>query len=83
MMIVPVLSTLIVGALMFFVIGVPIVWATEALTTFLTNLQGSGNFLFGAIVGGMAAFDFGGPSTKSPRYLLMGYYWKAFKNPKP
>ncbi len=44
MMIVPVLSTLIVGALMFFVIGVPIVWATEALTTFLTNLQGSGNF---------------------------------------
>lgn len=42
----------------------PIVWATEALTEFLEGLQGSGKFLFGSIVGGMAAFDFGGPVNK-------------------
>ncbi|MBV7392145.1 MULTISPECIES: PTS fructose transporter subunit IIC [Enterococcus] len=64
MMIVPLVSTLVMGLLMYFVIGVPIVWATVALTNFLNSLQGSGRFLFGAIVGGMAAFDFGGPVNK-------------------
>ena len=42
MMIVPLVSTLIVGLLLFFVVGIPIVWATEALIGFLRELQGSG-----------------------------------------
>ncbi|MGF2168639.1 PTS fructose transporter subunit IIC [Enterococcus casseliflavus] len=82
MMIVPVLSTLFVGALMFFVIGVPIVWATDALTTFLTNLQGSGNFLFGAIVGGMAAFDFGGPVNKVASLFADGLLLEGIQEPE-
>jgi len=35
MMIIPLISTVVIGILMYFVIGVPIVWATEALTNFL------------------------------------------------
>lgn len=77
MMIIPLLVTLSIGLLMFFVVGVPIVWATEAMTDFLQGLQGSGKFLFGSIVGGMAAFDFGGPVNKvaslfADRMLLEG-----------
>ena len=50
MMILPLLSTLVIGLLMFFVIGVPIVWATQWLTDFLTSMRGSMRFVFGALL---------------------------------
>lgn len=82
MMIVPLSSTLIVGLLMYFVIGVPIVWATEALTSFLMNLQGSGKFLFGAILGGMASFDFGGPINKVASLFADGMLLEGIQEPE-
>lgn len=82
MMIVPLLSTLVIGLLMFFVIGVPIVWATEALTEFLQGLQGSGKFLFGSIVGGMAAFDFGGPVNKVASLFADGLLLEGVQEPE-
>lgn len=82
MMIVPVASTVIVGLAMYFVIGVPIVWATNALTEFLTNLQGSGKFLFGSIVGGMAAFDFGGPINKVASLFADGMLLEGIQEPE-
>lgn len=82
MMIVPLVSTLIVGLLLFFVVGLPIVWATEALTEFLRELQGSGKFLFGAIVGGMAAFDFGGPVNKVASLFAGGLLLEGVQEPE-
>lgn len=82
MMIVPVTSTIVVGLAMYFVIGVPIVWATNALTEFLTNLQGSGKFLFGSIVGGMAAFDFGGPVNKVASLFADGMLLEGIQEPE-
>lgn len=82
MMIVPLLSTLTIGLLMYFVIGVPIVLATNALTNFLENLQGSGKFLFGAIVGGMAAFDFGGPVNKVASLFADGLLLEGIYEPE-
>lgn len=82
MMIVPLLSTLIIGLLMYFVIGVPIVWATESLTKFLNGLQGSGSFLFGTILGGMAAFDFGGPVNKVASLFADGLLLEGVKEPE-
>lgn len=82
MMIVPLVSTLIVGLFLFFVVGVPIVWATEALTEFLRELQGSGKFLFGAIVGGMAAFDFGGPVNKVASLFADGLLMEGVQEPE-
>ena len=82
MMIVPVTSTIVVGLAMYFVLGVPIVWATNALTEFLTNLQGSGKFLFGSIVGGMAAFDFGGPVNKVASLFADGMLLEGIQEPE-
>ena len=82
MMIVPLVSTLIVGLLLFFVVGIPIVWATEALIGFLRELQGSGKFLFGAIVGGMAAFDFGGPVNKVASLFADGLLLEGVQEPE-
>lgn len=82
MMIVPLVSTLVVGVLLFFVVGIPIVWLTEALTEFLRELQGSGKFLFGAIVGGMAAFDFGGPVNKVASLFADGLLLEGVQEPE-
>jgi PTS system fructose-specific IIC component len=82
MMILPLLSTLIIGILMYFVIGVPIVWATKALTGFLMGMQGSARFIFGMIMGGMAAFDFGGPVNKVASLFADGLLLEGVKEPE-
>lgn len=64
MMIIPLLSSVVIGLLMFFVIGRPIAAASRALADFLQNMQGGSKVVFGAIMGAMAAFDFGGPVNK-------------------
>lgn len=82
MMILPTISTVVIGLLMYFVVGVPIVWATEALTAFLVGLQGSSRFVFGAIMGGMAAFDFGGPVNKVASLFADGLLLEGVLEPE-
>lgn len=64
MLILPLLASLIVGFIMFFLLGGPIAAASFALTDMLQNMQGGSKAIFGAIMGAMAAFDFGGPVNK-------------------
>lgn len=64
MMIIPLLSSIVIGLIMFFVLGKPIAAASFALTTMITNLQTGSKVVFGLVMGAMAAFDFGGPVNK-------------------
>ena len=79
MMIIPLLSSIVIGLIMFFVIGRPIAAASASLTNMLNNMQGGSKAVFGAIMGAMAAFDFGGPVNKvaslfADGLLLQGVY---------
>jgi fructose PTS system EIIBC or EIIC component len=60
----PLVSTLVVGALMLVVIGQPIAAAQEGLTNWLDGLSGSNAVLLGILLGLMMAFDMGGPVNK-------------------
>jgi len=62
-MIIPVVSTLVVGLLMYYVIGTPIHLATVHITEFLSKLSGSGAIILGLIFG-LFYFDLGGPMSK-------------------
>ena len=64
MMIIPLISSVVVGLLMFFVVGGPFAWASEWLKNFLMSMQTGSKAVFGAVMGAMAAFDFGGPVNK-------------------
>ncbi|MDP4134022.1 MAG: PTS fructose transporter subunit IIC [Bacillota bacterium] len=64
MMIIPLISSIVIGLIMFFVIGKPIASASRALETLLVNMRGGSKVVFGLIMGAMAAFDFGGPVNK-------------------
>lgn len=79
MMIIPLISSLVIGLIMFFVVGGPIASASSALTNMLNSMQGGSKAVFGAILGAMAAFDFGGPINKvaslfADGLLLQGVY---------
>jgi PTS system fructose-specific IIC component len=62
--VIPLVSTLIVGALMLVVIGQPIAALQNGLTDWLEGLSGSNAILLGIILGLMMAFDMGGPVNK-------------------
>jgi fructose PTS system EIIBC or EIIC component len=63
--VIPLVSTLIVGFLMIVAIGQPIAAATSALTDWLNGLNGSNAVALGALLGLMMAFDMGGPVNKA------------------
>jgi len=62
--VIPLVSTVIVGALMLVVIGQPIAALQSGLTNWLESLSGSNAILLGVILGLMMAFDMGGPVNK-------------------
>jgi len=62
--VIPLLSTAVIGFLMFVVIGEPIASVTEALTDWLNGLSGTNAIVLGALLGLMMAFDMGGPVNK-------------------
>ncbi|WP_433332150.1 PTS fructose transporter subunit IIC [Spirillospora sp. CA-294931] len=63
-LVIPILSTLVVGALFVWVLGRPIGGLMEDLTSLLRDMQGSSKLVLGAVLGGMIAFDMGGPVNK-------------------
>ncbi|SFS70331.1 PTS fructose transporter subunit IIC [Saccharopolyspora flava] len=68
----PLLGTLVVGILMFVVVGKPIALAMTALTDWLTGLSGANAALLGALLGAMIAFDMGGPINKVAYTFAVG-----------
>lgn len=64
-LILPVLSTLIIGLVMIYVVGKPVAAINEALLAWLKGLGGGNAILLGIIIGLMMAFDMGGPVNKA------------------
>jgi PTS system fructose-specific IIC component len=62
--VIPLISSLIVGFLMFVVIGKPIAEAQKGLTDWLSGLSGTNAILLGILLGLMMCFDLGGPVNK-------------------
>lgn len=62
--VIPLISTAIVGFLMFVVVGKPIASAQKGMTDWLNGLSGSNAILLGALLGLMMCFDLGGPVNK-------------------
>ena len=63
--IIPLFATLIVGGLMFLVLGKPLAAITSGLTDWLNGLTGASIIILGIILGLMMCFDLGGPVNKA------------------
>lgn len=64
-LVIPLLSTAIMGLLMVYVIGKPMALFNTTLASWLTSLSGANAALLGIILGCMMAFDMGGPVNKA------------------
>ncbi|MEU0222264.1 fructose-specific PTS transporter subunit EIIC [Streptomyces sp. NPDC006265] len=62
--VIPLISSAVVGFLMFVVIGKPIAEVQKGLTNWLNGLSGANAILLGALLGLMMCFDLGGPVNK-------------------
>ncbi|MGW1254400.1 PTS fructose transporter subunit IIABC [Streptomyces sp. NPDC002513] len=62
--VIPLISSAVVGFLMFVVVGKPIASAQKGLTDWLNGLTGTNAVLLGALLGLMMCFDLGGPVNK-------------------
>jgi PTS system fructose-specific IIC component len=63
-LIIPVATMAVLTPIMLFVLGVPVALANAELTSFLQGMQGGQAMVVGLILGGMMAFDMGGPVNK-------------------
>ncbi|AJY32674.1 PTS system, Fru family, IIB component domain protein [Burkholderia thailandensis 34] len=64
-LIIPLVSTLVVGLLMLYVVGAPVAAALHALEGWLRSMQAGSAVVLGLILGGMMALDMGGPVNKA------------------
>jgi PTS system fructose-specific IIC component len=62
--VIPLISSAVVGFLMFVVVGKPIASAQKGMTDWLNGLTGTNAVLLGALLGLMMCFDLGGPVNK-------------------
>ncbi|EST26398.1 fructose-specific PTS transporter subunit EIIC [Streptomyces roseochromogenus] len=63
--VIPIVATTALGLFFIYVIGKPISWVFEHLTSWLGGMTGTSAILLGAILGLMIAFDMGGPVNKT------------------
>ena len=64
-LILPLLGTLLTGLLITQVVGAPVAAAQTFLTDWLRGMQGASAVMLGMLLGGMMAFDMGGPVNKA------------------
>ncbi|ATL28422.1 PTS fructose transporter subunit IIABC [Streptomyces formicae] len=70
--VIPLISSAIVGFLMFLVVGKPIASLQSALTDWLEGLSGANAIILGVILGLMMCFDLGGPLNKVAYAFAIG-----------
>ncbi len=64
-LIIPLISSLVVGLAMIYIIGTPVAKILEGLTHWLQTMGTANAVLLGAILGGMMCTDMGGPVNKA------------------
>ncbi|MEU0372710.1 fructose-specific PTS transporter subunit EIIC [Streptomyces sp. NPDC006283] len=70
--VIPLISSAVVGFLMFVVVGKPIAGLQKAMTDWLSGLSGGNAVLLGGLLGLMMCFDLGGPVNKVAYAFAVG-----------
>jgi len=81
MLILPLLSSLIVGFIMYYILGVPIAALISILNNFLLSLDTSQKLTFGLIIGVLSAIDYGGPINKVVFAFLLSFQSEGINEP--
>lgn len=63
--IIPLLGSLIIGVVLYMLLGKPLAWVTEKMTDGLNSMSGGSAVILGVVLGLMMCFDLGGPVNKA------------------
>lgn len=80
-LIIPVLSTLVSGLVLLFVVGKPIAALQDALGSWISGFQSSSNFALGSVIGACMGFDMGGPINKTASAVANGLLTEGIYGP--
>lgn len=82
MMIIPTLTAIVGGLIMYFVLGTPLTAMTGGLTNFITGLDQSQKGLYGFIIGAIGCIDYGGAISKVPNLICDGLLLEGITGPE-
>jgi fructose PTS system EIIBC or EIIC component len=71
-LVIPVVSSVVVGGLMLLVLGPPIASAMDSMSHWLAGMQTGNKVVLAMVLGGMIAFDMGGPVNKVAFFFASG-----------
>lgn len=71
-LVIPLITSAVIGFLMFIVVGKPIAALQSSLTDWLNGLSGSNAVILGVVLGLMMCFDMGGPLNKVAYAFAVG-----------
>lgn len=80
-LVIPVVSSLVVGFVMFRLVGPPVADVMESLTAWLQHMQTGNQVLLALIIGAMIAFDMGGPVNKAAFFFGVAMIEKQIYGP--
>ena len=68
----PLITSLIAGAVMYLLLGAPLAWIMSVLQGWLMSMSGTSSLVLGLILGVMLASDLGGPINKAAYLFAVG-----------
>ena len=68
----PLVTSLIAGAVMYLLLGAPLAWVMSALQGWLTSMSGTSSLVLGLILGVIRVSDLGGPINKAAYLFAVG-----------
>ena len=68
----PLVTSLIAGAVMYLLLGAPLAWVMSVLQGWLMSMSGTSSLVLGLILGVMMASDLGGPINKAAYLFAIG-----------
>ncbi len=80
-LIVPIITTFVLGVFYIYVISVPIGAAMDWLVSYLSGMQGGNALILGAIIGAMTAIDMGGPINKTATAFTLALMAEGIYSP--
>lgn len=80
-LIIPFLSSIISGAVMFYILGNPIAEGQRMLTAYLKSLPEDQKFIFGAMIGVLASIDYGGAINKTVFAFVLALQAQGINEP--
>lgn len=82
LVIIPLITVFSEFILFYYVIGTPLAALSSGLAGILTSLQTKGRVALGAVIGGFAGFDYGGPINKTAVVFCNGLFADGISGPR-